>query len=232
MSRCEGNYNLDNLELSPLESLAMPDKLPPMTIYANLMEEARYRIEAMDAALGGRLALLDMILEEFVYLQIRLLCEIVALGCLIAHGDFTQEQLTKLCNEYDADTIIKNLAALNPTFFPIPIRMTIRSPSPGDPGEVRLDDPPADSFLTKDELLSLYGRTGNYLHRGKLKQLASRPPYAAVDMSQVTIWAKKVLGLLDQHRIRSPDNLQHWLCALKGPDGKVMMAVAQSPRPT
>jgi hypothetical protein len=210
----------------------MVAKIPPMTIYANLMEEARYRIEAMNAALSGKLVLPNMILEEFVYLQIRLLCEIIALGCLVVHGDFTQEQLTGLRNEYDADTIIKNLAALNPTFYPIPIRMTVRPPSPGDPGEVRLDAVPEGSFLTKDDLLSLYGRTGNYLHRGKLKQLESRPPYAAVDMSRVIAWAQKVLGLLDQHRIRSPDNLRHWLCALKGPDGKVMMAYAQSPQPS
>jgi hypothetical protein len=109
--------------------------------------------------------------------------------------------------------------------------MTIRSPSPGDPGEIRLDPVPDGSFLTKDQLLSLYGRTGNYLHRGKLKQLESRPPYTGVDMPRVTEWAKKLLGLIDQHRIRSPDNLRHWICALKGPDGKVMMAYAQSPQP-
>jgi hypothetical protein len=81
-----------------------------MTVYANLMEEARYRVEAMDAALSGKIPLPDMILEEFIYLQIRLLCEIVALGCLVAHGDFTQDQITKLRDEYDADTIIKNLS--------------------------------------------------------------------------------------------------------------------------
>ena len=209
----------------------MAERLPPITVYANLMEEARYRIEAMDAALNGRLALPDMIIEEFVYLQLRLLCEIVALGCLVAHGDFTQDQLTHLRNEYDADTIIKNLASLNATFYPIPMRMTIRPPGPGDPGEVHLDERPEGSFLTKDELLRLYGRTGNYLHRGKLKKLKSRPPYTAVDKARVTTWAQKMLGLLDQHRIRSPDNLRHWLCGLKGPDGKVMMALAEAPPP-
>ena len=39
--------------------------LPPITIYANLMEEAKARIEVIDAAIGGRLALPDMIMEEF-----------------------------------------------------------------------------------------------------------------------------------------------------------------------
>jgi hypothetical protein len=210
----------------------MPEKLPPMTIYANLMEEARYRIEAMDAALSGRLPLPDMILEEFIYLQIRLLCEIVALGCLIAPGDFTQDQLTKLRDEYDADKIIKTLAPLSATFFPEPIRISVGPPSPTDPkGSVHIDLAPAGSFLTKDELLSLYGRTGNYLHRGKLKRLESRPPYSAVDLGSATAYAKKTLGLLDQHRIRSLDNLRHWYCALKGPDGKVLVFDTLSPPP-
>ena len=31
------------------------------------MEEAKARIEVIDAAIGGRLALPDMIMEEFVY---------------------------------------------------------------------------------------------------------------------------------------------------------------------
>ena len=203
-----------------------------MTIYANLMEEARYRVEGMDAALSGRLPLPDIILEEFIYLQIRLLCEIIAFGCLVAHGDFTQDQIVKLHDEYDADKIIKNLAPLSATFFPEPIRINIIPPSCHDPkGSVRIDPAPAESFLTKDELLSLYGRTGNYLHRGKLKRLQSRPPYKAVDLSSAKISAKKTLALLDQHRIRSPDNLRHWYCALKGPDGKVLMFDTLSPPP-
>jgi len=114
--RTHASGRISEVEVSLLESLAMTEKLPPMTIYANLMEEARFRIEAMNAALSGRLPLPDMILEEFIYLQIRLLCEIVALGCLVAHGDFTQDQLTKLRDTYDADTIIKNLTPLSPHF--------------------------------------------------------------------------------------------------------------------
>jgi hypothetical protein len=204
-------------------------QLPPTTIYANLMEEAKARIAAVDAAINGRLGLPDMIIEEFAYLQLRLLCEIVALGCLLAHGDFTQAQLNKLRGEYDADTIIKTLENLNPTFYPIPVKMTIRSPSLGDPGEVHLDEVPDGSFLTKAELLALYGRTGNWLHRGKLKQLESRPPYTGIDLPRVKEYAAKIVRLLEQHRIRSPDNKKHWLCALSGPDGKIMMAFAQSP---
>ena len=211
----------------------MPQNLPPMTVYANLMEEARFRIEAMDAALSGRLPLPDMILEEFIYLEIRLICEIVALGCLVAHGDFTQDQLAKLRGKYDADTIIKNLTPLSDTFFPEPIRLDVQPPSPRDPkGSVRIDNIPAGiPFLTKEELLGLYGRTGNYLHRGKLRRLESRPPYVAVDLANVTATAKKLLVLLDRHRIRSPDNLRHWYCALKGPDGKVLVFETVSPRP-
>jgi hypothetical protein len=210
----------------------MSKMLPPMTIYANLMDEARHRIEAMNAALSGRLPLPDMILEEFIYLQIRLLCEIVGLGCLIAHGDFTQLDLKKLHDEYDADRIIKTLTPLSATFFPEPIRINVGRRTVLDLNEsVLIGEAPAGSYLTKDEFLKLYGLTGNYLHRGKLKRLESRPPYAAVNLAKATAFAKKMLGLMEQHRIRSPDNLRHWYCALKGPDGKVMMFDTLSPSP-
>jgi hypothetical protein len=210
----------------------MAEKLPPMTVYANLMEEARFRIEAMNAGLGGRLPLPDMILEEFMYLQIRLLCEIVALGCLVAHGELTQDQIGKLRNEYDADTIIKSLASLSATSFPEAIRIIPKPPSARDPkGSVHIDVAPSGSFLSKEELLSLYGRTGNYLHRGKLKKLESRPPYTAVNLADAKEYGQKTVGLLDQHRIRSPDNLRHWYCAIKGPDGKVMMFDTVAPPP-
>ncbi len=206
----------------------MQEKLPPMSLYANLMDEARHRVEVMDAALSGRLPLPEMILEEFIYLQIRLLCEIIALGCLIAHGDLTQDQVSNLHDQWEADRIIKALAPLSDTFFPEPIRIM----PPNDPkGSVLINEAPIGSSITKDELLSLYGRTGNYLHRGKLKRLESRPPYKSVDLPTATIWAKKTLGLLDQHRIRSPDNLRHWYCALKGPDGKVLMFDTLAPPP-
>jgi hypothetical protein len=206
----------------------MANNLPPMTIYANLMEEAKARLEAIKAALAGQLLIHEMICEEFAYLQLRLLCEIVALGCLVAHGDFTQDDLTRLRNEYDADKIIRNLEALNPTFFPIPVRMTVRPQSPGDPGEVRLDDVQPGAFLTKIELLDLYGRSGNYLHRGKLKRLEARPPYTSVDFPRVAQWGNKFIRLLDQHVIGSPDNLQRWICALNDPNGNVIVAFAPS----
>jgi hypothetical protein len=140
--------------------------------------------------------------------------------------------LKKLHNEYDADIIIKALGDLNPTFYPIPVKMTVTPATPGNPGGVALAEVPEGTFLTKDELLTLYGRTGNYLHRGKLRRLQSRPPYTGVDLPYATGWAAKIVRLLEQHRIRSPDNRRHWLCAMSGPDGKVMMAYAQSPLET
>jgi hypothetical protein len=208
----------------------MATPLSPSTIYANLMEEAKARIAAVDAAINGRINLPDMILEEFVYLQLRLLCEIIALGCLVAHGDLTQSKITKLRDAYDADTIVKTLETLNPTFYPLPVKLTIRPPGPGDPGEVRIDDvPKGTAFLTKKDLLAIYGRTGNYLHRGKLRKLESRPPYTGVDLPTATEWAKKFVRLLDQHKIQSPDNKKGWLCGMNDPQGKVMLAIIQAP---
>jgi len=59
-------------------------------LYANLMEEIKVRLDCINAAMQGRLMLPSPIVREFCYLQIRFLCELVALSCLIAHGDMDE----------------------------------------------------------------------------------------------------------------------------------------------
>lgn len=189
------------------------------------MEEAKLRIASIDAAINGRCGLHDMMAEEFGYLQLRLLCEIIALGCLVAHGDITRLNLDKLSREYNADAMIKNLEKLHAEFYPHPVVMTVV------PRISVHMEPNKSGFLTKQELLSLYGRTGNYLHRGKLKTLKSKPPYTHVDLPLIAQWNQKIIELLTTHHIRSFDNKQHWLCILKNADDNnhVQVALAKAP---
>src|SRR5262245_54958017 len=95
-----------------------------MKLYAGLMEEAKARLHAVEHAINGRLGLASaQIIREFCYLQFRLLCEVIALGCLTAHGDITHA--SKLRKEYAADKIIKQLEELHPEFYPRPARREV-----------------------------------------------------------------------------------------------------------
>jgi hypothetical protein len=78
-------------------------------LYADLLEEAKIRIASIDAAISGRAGLSAPLVREYSYLQLRMLCELIALGCLTAHGEIKATQAPKLQKEYAADKIIKRL---------------------------------------------------------------------------------------------------------------------------
>jgi hypothetical protein len=149
--------------------------------YSGLMEEAKYRLQAMDTALIGITGLPRGAIVEFGFLQLRLLCELIAVGCLTAHGDL---QTGKLKKAYEADKIIKGLERLRSKFYPLGAIRT------GDLIKLR-----RDGFLTKEELLKLYWSEGTmktcqhgYIRRSSLKRLElgsrrSRPCLAVMRSS-------------------------------------------------
>src|SRR5262245_27923594 len=73
------------------------------------------RLLAMDTAPEGKTGLPEVAVREYCFLQLRMLCELIALGCLTAQGDL---QTGKLKDEYRADKIIRRLQQLHPDFYP------------------------------------------------------------------------------------------------------------------
>ena len=104
---------------------------------------------------------------EFAFLQLRMNCELIALSCLAAHGDVAG--VAQLREKYDADLILKRLGELHPDFYPIPSKQAATKDASG----IWRNTPITSGFLTKSDLVSLYGRCGDYLHRGTMKKLAA-----------------------------------------------------------
>ena len=95
----------------------------PMDLYADLMNEAKTRIMIVEHLLGGRVRtdgheLPPAMIREFGFLQIRMLCEVVALGCLVAHGDIQEIQSPKMQKTWDIEKTMKELDKLHPDFYP------------------------------------------------------------------------------------------------------------------
>ena len=86
---------------------------PNHQIYADLMDEARIRIHAIRDIIHARDSWTPRLLQEFVYLQLRALCETIALGCLVAHGDVKSRSTLK---EWKIPAIMKEMEKLNPDF--------------------------------------------------------------------------------------------------------------------
>jgi hypothetical protein len=54
-----------------------------------------------------------------------MICELIAMGCLVAHGDL--DHATKLRREWAADRIMEELEKLHPHFFPATVSINSNS---------------------------------------------------------------------------------------------------------
>lgn len=188
----------------------MPDILEPQyQLYASLMNEARIRIFAVRDALAARNQWAPRILREFCYLQYRLLCELVAIGCLIAHGDI---QNRRTLGNWKIPEILKRLEEINPEFYPRGVRIAITA------DDFRVDEYDVPQ-LSRAELKNLWEKSGNFLHKGNaikvMKDINSEPETGpVVDVDELYFWAKKIVNLLDNHVISSADKTKHLVVAL------------------
>ncbi|UYO48900.1 hypothetical protein KQX64_23945 [Rhodopseudomonas palustris] len=179
------------------------------------MEEVKRRIDVVSGVTLGRIAVPQIVAVELAYLQLRMICELIALACLAAHGDVPETQAKRLMKAYNADQIIKSLGRLNPSFYPKPGRQ-VKDAAGRVTGIVDIDEP----YLTKVELQRLYGECGDFLHRGNIEQVmrGRRLP----TLSHLDAWKCKVVALLNHHQIQlfHPDH-QLWTIMQAASDGRV-----------
>ncbi|MET3712609.1 hypothetical protein ABIC65_003327 [Sphingomonas trueperi] len=197
------------------------------------MEELKVRLQAIELAVNGDYHLSPGFVEEFCYLQLRMIGELIALACLLAHGDIPATQKSTLQTSWDADKILKTLAGLHPNFFPIPVRREHQPPSESAPrGSIRLHEV-TEEYLTKEEILSFIGKVGNKLHRGSLKKVLRNQLTVQMNFPEITSWHDKIVRLLNEHRIMLADSKSMYYCALMEPsmNNQVMVAFAEAPLP-
>lgn len=132
-----------------------------INLYAALMEEVKIRIDAVNLGTMSFIPVVPALVKEFCFLQIRLICECIALGCLVAHGDL--DLSSRLRKEWAADKIMGELESLHPDFFPQAAKQS-RTPE----GMHHLDFD--NNKLTKEGLLKIYNECGGVLHKGGLKK--------------------------------------------------------------
>jgi hypothetical protein len=199
------------------------NQLETSRIYADLMEEAKVRLACMEAALTGRSGLPGPIVQEFCFLQLRMLCELIALGCLVAHGDI--RATTSLRKEWSAEKIIGAMEKLHPDFYPSP-----RIPKRTGPNSMHFDDFSGE-YLTKAEFIKLVGKCGGALHRGSLKKLLSSKMPIQTNFPELVKWGQKIIALLNVHLMLLQDKKTTIICLMKNRDNNdlVQVAIAEAP---
>jgi hypothetical protein len=192
--------------------------------YRLLMEEVKNRIAVLNILLAGKTGLPNPALQEMGFLQLRMLCELVALACLTAHGEIPEAKAKSLQDEWNATAILKRLERLHADFYPTPIAVKDEGP-----GRKHITPKNTDS-LTKAELPILYGRCADLLHRGSIARLLKLDrPHWPTDTAEIIKWGQKLSNLLSEHWIGHLGGETHLLCLLESEQGVNVAFLAGMP---
>jgi hypothetical protein len=200
-----------------------PNQVDAQTTYANILEEIKLRIAATNHCTSGLSGIAPPFVKEFFYLQVRMICELVALGCLVAHGDI--RKINSLHDKWSADEIMKRLTSLHPHFYPQAIVQTRTSTG----FHLQAVEP---SPLSKDQFLTLYGRCGDMPHRGNVKKLLKGQFPTQINYPELVKKAQPLIDLLGNHVLVMHSGEQMFLAMLSNADDKnrVQVAIAETPK--
>ena len=152
--------------------------------YLALMEEAT-GFFVINSVYHNEQGFPPAIVSEICYLQFRLLCEIIALSCLLVHGDIPPAK--SLRKEYNPAKIMKHLEKLNPHFYPQPIKHSLTDQIHGFVAT------PDVLHLSKTDLITLWNRSGDILHRAPLVKLTKPLTADLLNFSDIFEWSGKLI---------------------------------------
>jgi hypothetical protein len=193
------------------------DTVAVLNTYADLMEAIKVRHRLLSRLLANPGGLPGYAVVELSQLQVRMLCEVFAIACLLAHGEVEGTRSGKLIKAYQADLIINALEKLHPAFYPIPSKQVQKGV--GQFELVRIEG----DFLTKEEMLKTYRSTYEHLHAGTLETLVldkDKKKKAVVDPRPARDFARKLVTLLNHHQIYLADEPGEELA--RGEDGELV----------
>ncbi len=181
--------------------------------YLPLMHELATRI-----ALAGRICNNDYDIpfpyaREFVYLQFRYMCELIALGCLQLHGDLPISSSKSIKSEWNAQKIMNLLSKNYSGCFPQCV-MRVKS----DHGWGIKVNHDSDA-LTYSEFKSLYNECGRHLHRGSIRSIKDAGPLGQSHIEQVLRWHRKLVALMNEHLVGRASATSFYLISLRTTSG-------------
>jgi len=173
--------------------MARPDTNGLHQLYCNAMTEITLRQKVIADILKREIRMGIRPSYEMCHLEMRMICELIAISCLAAHGDIPATRSGRLTSAYEADWILRALGEVHPDFYPFPVKMTKKG------SENALCDN-NDPYLTKADVISTYHKCGAVLHRGNIKTMG---PLQTEDkeMRAIWPWLKKSQNLINQHTI-------------------------------
>ena len=201
--------------------------LKRLGLYCSLMEEIKPRLAVMRqiATMGELGTLPGRFVLESCYLQLRMICELIALACLVAHGDIAGTRTANTRKHYEADWIMGMLQELHPDFYPTPfVQHLVSEKTPNSPRRFHMEEIET-GFLTRSDLVACNRECGKALHRGTVEGVLSRDQ-RQLSLKRISEWHNKAMTLLNLHMIRLIDRKLLYCVVLDAiEDGRVHASV-------
>ena len=167
--------------------------------YAAQMDEISRRLESIKTISEISVEKLYLpVVTECIYLQFRKILELIAMSSLVANSQAMQKMnrsIRKLGNQWNGDTILKQVQRINQDFYPVPI---VERELHNSIAKTELVEK-QESFLTRKDFSLPYNLCGSLMH-------ADNPLGGTTDYTKLwnegPEWESKIIELLSCHKIR------------------------------
>jgi len=154
--------------------------------------------------------------DDFVFLQIRKILEIVAFGSMCSNISLYRKTYEKYANHWRAKDILQKLERINENFYPLPLEPSNERPV-RDSATLKnacVLENVRDGFLTKDEFEFLYDCSSRVIHSPNPYKEAQK-----IDLRMsVDDWMHRIASLLWFHQMKLAQTDVMWLVYLLHPE--------------
>jgi hypothetical protein len=183
--------------------------------YVTVLNEIKLRHRKLSSeVLKGKNLLSNAFVHDLSWVQIRLMCELLAIALVLVHEETPNTRSKAIMDAWQADFILRKLKKLHPDYFPQPL---VESPDPLKPGAVGMADREHDC-TTLPELIKLYTVSGDHLHRGSMSDILAGKKSDKFNPTTVTTPLSRFANLLSIHTIQPMHSDNIYLVRMSGPD--------------
>lgn len=166
-------------------------------LYLHCMVEIKERLRLIPEIVAVDTS--DLFKNEICSLQFRHICELLAVACLAAQGDFQTQRAFR--EEYSPQKIFNALRIRFPNFFPLPTFVTMTPVDGGSSNHHHVEVKQDPGTLNENGIVEMWSRSGDDLHRLSVKKYLKRT-FAPPPRLELVVDRVQALGkLLNTHLI-------------------------------
>lgn len=194
--------------------------LQGITKYCNLLEELKLRMKAVQDIVNGKVSIASFghpyFADDFVFLQIRKILEIVAFGSMSSNIELYRKTYEKYATHWRAKDILQKLERINKDFYPLPLKPSNERPARDSAklNNAYVLENVRSGFLTKDEFEFLYDCSSRVIHSPNPYKEARK-----IDLRMsVDDWMHRIASLLWFHQMKLAQTDVIWFVYLLHPE--------------